>query len=190
MRISFQFAPDKATQAIAYILRALSGQEDKVKLMKLLYIADRDNFILHGAPITGDDQYAMPHGPVPSGTLNLINGEYPDFAEPIYDYIGLNDYRVCLKQDPGEPLLRHAEIQTLDRVIAQHGDKHTWSLVGETHEYPEYKEHYRANTSRLIPYESILKHYNKDAVLHNRPVISRNIARQMRCPFTKSEPDL
>ncbi|MCK4275964.1 MAG: SocA family protein, partial [Phycisphaerae bacterium] len=61
--IQFKWRPDKAIQATAYLVGKL-GKVDKIKLIKLLYIADRDHFLQHGAPITGDDQYALNKGPV------------------------------------------------------------------------------------------------------------------------------
>ncbi len=74
MRIAFHFNPDKAVQAIGYILSALGGTMEKVKLTKLLYLADRQFFIERGVSITGDRLVAMPYGPVPSGCLDLLSG--------------------------------------------------------------------------------------------------------------------
>ena len=65
MAIHFQFDPAKAMQMIGYVV-ARVGPVDKVALTKQLYIAERDHFIKHGYPITGDRLYAMPRGPVPS----------------------------------------------------------------------------------------------------------------------------
>ena len=72
--IHFQFDLDKAIEAIACVVRRL-GPIDKLRLMKLLYIADRDSFLPNARPITGDELYALPWGPVPSGCLDAVNGE-------------------------------------------------------------------------------------------------------------------
>jgi len=45
-----------------------------LKLMKLLYLADRESMRRNGRPISGDRYVSMDHGPVLSQTLNLING--------------------------------------------------------------------------------------------------------------------
>lgn len=191
MRIRYQFDPDKATQAVAFVLRELGGVVDKAKLTKLLYIADRDHFLAEGAPISGDFQCAMPHGPVPSQTLNLINGEYPESTEPIYAYIGLNDYRVELRKDPGMPRLLPSELDVLRLVLKAHGNKHTWALVDETHTFPEYQECAVPETSRPIPYEVILKHHaDGRGYIYDRAVITEKIARHICCPFGESETGL
>lgn len=46
-----------------------------LKLMKLLYLADRESLRLHGLSMTGDCLVSMPHGPVLSMTLNLMDGD-------------------------------------------------------------------------------------------------------------------
>ena len=74
MKIQYQFDADKAVAAMVAILRH-TGTIDKLKLIKLLYLADRDCFLEYGHPITGDRPVAMPHGPVPSGCLHVLNGD-------------------------------------------------------------------------------------------------------------------
>ena len=46
-----------------------------LKLMKLLYLADREAVRNFGLPISGDKMVSMPHGPVLSMTLNLMDGD-------------------------------------------------------------------------------------------------------------------
>lgn len=177
---------------MGYFLRALNARTDKAKLMKLMYIADRDHFILHSAPITGDVLCAMPKGPVPSKSLDLLNGEYlTDWDSATMAHLGLEDYTVLLKDDPGVSRLSETEIAVLDKVIKDHGHKRTWALVEETHNYPEYKAVYVERSSRPIPYELILRFYRQqDSFRLNRAVISEAIQRRMLCPFPTDDSDL
>lgn len=71
------FNEKKAAQSAAYFL--LSAQEAMpiVKLMKLLYLAERRSYEKYGQPIVGDRLVSMPHGPVLSQTLNHLNGLMP-----------------------------------------------------------------------------------------------------------------
>lgn len=191
MQIRYQFHPEKTTQAVAHLLRSLGGETDKVKLMKLIYIADRTNFLRRGAPLTGDRQVAMPFGPVPSATLNLVNGDDWCGREEEHCFFTIRDNKVCLRVDPGIGLLDPDEVGVLDDVIAEHGNKHTWALVEETHGFPEYKDAYVAGSSRLIPYELILKHHAGEAGYRkDRAVINRDMVRHLSCPFSESETDL
>jgi uncharacterized phage-associated protein len=185
VRIRFQFDRQKAIQALVYLLRGLGGSADKAKLMKLLYIADRDSFLQHGCPITGDDQYAMPYGPVPSAALDLLYGEYED-SDQMYRYLGVVNSRVAIGADPGDDRLSPEDKQVLDRVLDQYGGMRTWDLVRRTHEFPEYKECYSEGSSRRIPYETMLRVYETgdgSRFRLGRPVVPEATMRRMECPF-------
>jgi uncharacterized phage-associated protein len=184
MRITFKFDPEKTLQVIAYLLRRSNSGLDKAKLMKLVYLADRATFIARGVPITGDRQYAMKLGPVPSNTLNLIDGELHPINERVYENIQLNNVRVTLSHDPGDNLLSAEEKAALDDVWRKHGHKPTIPLCRETHALPEYKETYVEDTSTLIPYETIARHSGNPARFRRgRPVISPETAAKMSPPF-------
>src|SRR5258706_9893863 len=104
MRIVFQFDLTKALQAIAYLVSHL-GEVEKVKLLKLLYIADREHFLRHGYPITGDRPYAMPWGPVPSACLDALNGQSWPHSDDAFEYIQVINNMVTVKVSPGEDRL-------------------------------------------------------------------------------------
>ena len=177
---------------MAYLLEALGAGVDKLKLMKLLYISDREHFLRSGRPITGDSQYAMPFGPVPSNSLNLLNG---DFDLDPFAHFHLEDRKVSMHTPTGYTRLEDSDRQILDEVIQEHGAKHTFTLKRETHEFPEYKEAYPHGswTSSVITYEVILKHHHRgdeSKFRHGRPVISDEMASHMICPFPSSDADL
>lgn len=71
------FNERKAAQAAAYFLFRSGGQLEILKLMKLLYLAERRSFEKFGQPMIGDRLVSMPHGPVLSRTYNHMNGELP-----------------------------------------------------------------------------------------------------------------
>ena len=73
MRLPFN--EKKATQAAAYLLRLRGGRMSYMKLIKLLYLADRISLNRRGRPITTDRYVSMDRGPVLSRTLNLITEE-------------------------------------------------------------------------------------------------------------------
>jgi uncharacterized phage-associated protein len=183
MQLRFRFNLDRTVQAIAYILDHV-GTTDKVKLTKLLYLADRSHFITNGYPITGDDQYAMKKGPVPSNTLDALDGDYAGAEEKLFPFIHADDFRISLKQSPGTSLLSQAERETLDAIIREHGQKDKWELVNETHLLPEYVQTYVEGTSTRIPYERIASvSGNASRFRHNRTVISYEATAHLDCPF-------
>jgi len=70
-----------------------------LKLIKLLYIIDREALLRWGRPLTGDRYVSMDHGPVLSQTLNLITeeprpDEHNDLAET---HLPAGELRVRLK---------------------------------------------------------------------------------------------
>ena len=187
--IRFHFDLDKAVGAMAYIIKT-RGPTDKAKLMKLLYLADRASFLERGHPITGDTQYAMKHGPVPSGCLDAIDGNVCD-SGAVFQYLHVNNTRVELRAGaPPLPPIGVEEAAIIDRVLAEHGHKDTWVLVRETHKYPEYLAANVPDTSNPIPYELILEHYGNETQFRNgRPVISAAMASKMQCPFPRPGAD-
>ena len=68
------FQEPKAAQAAAFMLYKANGKLEVLKLMKLMYLAERESFARFGEGLTGDALVSMPYGPVLSMTLDFING--------------------------------------------------------------------------------------------------------------------
>lgn len=64
----------RAAQMAAYFIGQAGGRLSVLKLMKLMYIADRISLQKHGHPITFDHMVSMEHGPVLSSVYNLTQG--------------------------------------------------------------------------------------------------------------------
>lgn len=69
------FRSQKAAQCAAYFAAREGASIDKLKLIKLLYLAEREFISRHEMPMLFDEYYSLPHGPICSSTLNGINGE-------------------------------------------------------------------------------------------------------------------
>jgi uncharacterized phage-associated protein len=74
MKEVFVFNEQKTAQIAAWFLAQERGTMPHLKLMKLMYLAERESMEKHGFPMTGDRFVSMEHGPVLSRTLNHING--------------------------------------------------------------------------------------------------------------------
>src|SRR5207249_3792384 len=78
MSARIRFNERKATQAAAHLLRLRGGSMSYLKLIKLLYLADREALLRWGRPISTDCYMAMDRGPVLSRVLDLAtDGEDP-----------------------------------------------------------------------------------------------------------------
>jgi uncharacterized phage-associated protein len=62
--MNFRFHFDRTLQASAYLLHLRKGRMSQLRLLKLLYIADREWLAESGYPITGDHARALKNGPV------------------------------------------------------------------------------------------------------------------------------
>ena len=67
------FNEQKTAQMAVYFLQQQDGKMNKLKLMKLLYLAERESLKRYGRPMTNDRVVSMDHGLVLSKTLDLAN---------------------------------------------------------------------------------------------------------------------
>ncbi len=152
-----RFNERKATQAAAHLLKLRGAPMSYMKLIKLLYLADRSALLQWGRPITTDTYVSMDRGPVLSHVLDLATDEdLPGHASIWTRHITEPEhYSVRLRDDPGEDELSTAETGLLDEVFRQHGTKTRWELVEFTHTLPEWKN--PEGGSIPIRYRDILK---------------------------------
>ncbi len=137
--MEFVFDEQKAAQAAAYLLRRHGEPMPYVKLIKLLYLADRRSLVETGYPITGDRLVSMPKGPVLSRILDLITWESRDEASPWRRHISLPSNYVVMAIGPhDEGRLSDYDREVLDAVFVEFGQMDKWDLVDLTHDLPEW----------------------------------------------------
>ena len=114
------FNETKATQAAARLLFLRGGTMSYVKLIKLLYLADREALIRWGRPITTDCYVSLDNGPVVSRIYDLIRDEPQPNSFLIWRKF-ISDpesYEVHVLDDPGSGELSGAEQEVIDQVFA------------------------------------------------------------------------
>lgn len=154
----FHFNLSKAIQAVALLIRQPGVDHDRyLKIVKLLYIAERESILETGRPITGDKTVAMPLGTAVSHVVHLIRGEdtRPEWSSTFKTTH--SDYRLQALRDPGTELLCQYEVEKLTAVAARHKDDSRWALKDITHELPEYKKNDPGRSSKVIPLADILE---------------------------------
>lgn len=175
----FHFGARKMVEAAAVLLRLEDNSMSYLRLLKLLYIADRESLKETGRPIVGSRPVAMDHGPLHSEVYDLMKGNHID--EPLWSrFIRKNRYHVELRDDPGVLALSRYEIDKLNEVSERYSNVDDWKLSALTHEFAEYKRNYRKNTSSDIPFEDLIeavgRSNDQDAILNaakERAVIDR-----------------
>lgn len=151
------FCAIKIAQAAAVLLKAEpTNRMGRLRLLKLLYIADREALAERARPITGDKSVAMDHGPVLSQTYDLIKGT--DYASTEWaKYLRTEGRDVHLIEDPGVGKLTRYEISKLQHVSARFIDSDDWTVAEITHEFPEWvKNRPEKGSSRPIPLDDLL----------------------------------
>ncbi|HVC95569.1 MAG TPA: Panacea domain-containing protein [Pirellulales bacterium] len=153
----FHFGVEKTIQAAAVLLRSEPNQRmEYLRLLKLLYIADRESLAEVRRPIIGGRPVAMDHGPLHSEVLDLVKGAHP--AEPLWSkHIRKDGYRVELRDDPGVMELSKCEVDKLTEVAERYASLGVWELVELTQEFPEWRECYAKGTSTTIPMTAIIE---------------------------------
>lgn len=137
----FMFDDLKAAQAAGYLLQRSGGSMPYIKLMKLLYLADRQSLVDTGAPVTGAYMVSMEYGPVLSEVLNLMTFGDHDSAWKQYVSAPYGDYMVSATRD-GLPVDALSEYETdlLERLVERYRAMDRWKLVRLTHELPEWTD--------------------------------------------------
>ncbi len=137
-----RFREAKATQAAGLLLSLRGGQMSYMKLIKLLYLADREALLRWGRPITFDAYVSMDRGPVLSSVLDLITGGGAPGEETLWEScISPPDrYDVSLVEDCGTDRLSDAEREILEETFDRFGRKSRWELVDYVHSLPEWTD--------------------------------------------------
>lgn len=143
-RLHFDFDYRKATQALNYFARQEGGKINKMKVLKLLYFADRYHIRKYGRLVTNDNYLAMQHGPVPSTSKDIAEAN---------DYLSdeIRDYSIQFIEPVGNLSLRST--RSVDRSVLSDSDMEAlcfaWDSFGHydqfelrdlTHDYPEWLE--------------------------------------------------
>lgn len=150
------FRSRKAAQICARFAVLNGGIIEKLKLIKLIYLSERQFLGEHLHPMLFDELFSLPHGPICSSTLNGIDGAIHGHIWD--DFVARNGNEiVALKK-----FVRHdfdeisdAEMDTLDSVWKKFGYMSASQLRNYSHEHcPEYTE----TTGRLpIAYRELLE---------------------------------
>lgn len=139
----------KAVQSANYIIEKTGEPLDKMKVIKLLWIADRYHLRKYARLVTGDDYFAMVNGPVASQTLNLLNKDTGHIGTRELSYS--NTYlsspvknKISTKSPTDKRFLSESDLEALNFAIDKFSSFSTTKLRDLSHKYPEYKKFEKA----------------------------------------------
>ena len=144
LSMNLRFKHERATQAAAWLLQRRGGRMSYMKLLKLMYLADRQALLSFGRPITYDRYVSMTHGPVLSQTYNqMVAEESPDETPSYWRSLisGPENYEVSLRvANPPHDQLSPAQERVLDDVFREYGTLTRWQIVALVHTLPEWRD--------------------------------------------------
>ncbi|WP_077529483.1 Panacea domain-containing protein [Vreelandella utahensis] len=160
------FDERKAAQVAAYLLQKRGGTMSHLKLMKLLYLCEREAMDRYERPITYDHFVSMPHGPVLSQTYEYMSGQTRSDEQQGWEswIADIQDHRVKLRKKVSRDdlgLVSDAEISVLDDVYEKFGRWNRWELRDYTHyQCQEWQDPH--GSSQPIPYKRVLEALGRD----------------------------
>ena len=153
--IQFTYNPKKATQAASYLLGRSGRRMNYTKLIKILYLADREALRRFDQPITTDAPFSMDNGPILSHIYNHIKVK-EERGPYWHNLIDRKGYDVALKKRAPIGELSPCELEIIDEIFQQFGHMEVWDLVAYCHKnLPEWTD--PEGSSIPISFEKILK---------------------------------
>jgi uncharacterized phage-associated protein len=158
------FNARKAAQVVAFFARESGGRINVLKLIKLVYLADRESMRNFDRPILFDQIVSMDHGPVNSATYDLVNGA-SDVSSDWDSFVGPragHDVTLARENIANEDLdeLSRRDLKVLEAVWRRFKDYGKYQIRDWTHENcPEWEN--PQGSSAPIPYDRIFKFLGK-----------------------------
>lgn len=157
------FNERKAAQVAAWFLRQNKGCMPHLKLIKLIYLAEREAINRHGFTMTGDEFVAMKHGPVPTWTLDYVNGLEESGPDGWDSWISdKENHEVALRDRAGKSdaldELSRADEAVLDEIWRRFGAMGKYQIRDYTHDSrncPEWID--PEGSSKPIPMQRIFE---------------------------------
>lgn len=134
----------KSVQALVFFANQSGGLLNKMKGIKLVWLADRYHLRQYGRTITGDVYFALPYGPIPSTTRDLleqttfsdIEREYAQqYIEPLEDY----DFKVV--REISTKVFSETDLNVLYLIQKHYGHLNHFQLSDLSHSYPEWAKY-------------------------------------------------
>jgi uncharacterized phage-associated protein len=128
------FREDVVTQAAGVLIRREGGKMNYMKLLKLLYLADRKSLIEATKTISGDMLVAMDNGPLLSTTYDLIKKSDEGEREGYWcSHLHTDGYIVEISNDIEVEDLSGADERRLNEIYDEFGCMTEFELVEWTH---------------------------------------------------------
>jgi uncharacterized phage-associated protein len=178
---------NKTLQAACVILRDKTQCEPigRKRLLKLLYIADREALLEKGRTITGDKYVAMDHGPVLSELYDIMKDADGANSDKWRRFVSGSKYHLEQIADPGVGYLSKYDVRKLNDVLERFADKDVEEISRMTHEFEEYEKNKPSKgSSNSIPLLDIMQglHMTDEEIKHVQELTEERVALRRSFP--------
>ncbi len=163
----FDFDFEKFIASVHYLAEQKIPGLDKYKICKLFFFADKYHLVRYGRPIIGDRYCPLPHGPIPSRSLEFLNefiascsSDAEDHSDEVrkmskvldlekkgYLYPRFVSKRKMAKDELDA--LSKSDREALNHVVKEFGDKGFYELKSLTHAVYAYRKAVEENLGDL-----------------------------------------
>lgn len=153
------YSSDKILQEIIYLLSLNNNRMNLLKLMKELYLIDRASIDERDTSVSGDVFYSMPHGPVLSQTLNMLNDLANNNWGRCLKKIRAQYYDIILTQSISLDRLSLKDKEYIQLISQKFKDYTPKQLEEYTHTLPEWED--PKGSSLKIRYRDVMSALGK-----------------------------
>ncbi|MGB7338928.1 MAG: Panacea domain-containing protein [Phototrophicaceae bacterium] len=153
--LTFEFDLQKALEAIIYLANKTQEQPTFMRVVKLMYLADKTSLEQYGRFISGDTYYAMKDGPVPTHTYDILKDT--ESNDKGFEVIHRNYPTIKVHRDANLDYLSESDTICLDKTLAAFDHHPTWRLREISHDeaWEATWEEAQGNNSVIIPIQRI-----------------------------------
>lgn len=171
----------KVVQTLGFLLNLDENRKmNRVKLIKLLWAADRFHLRKYGRTVSRTDYVAMTHGPVSSLALDIarVTRDFAlsdDAIKYIEHYFTATERETVMSLSPGEGHLSRTDKDALQWAWDTFSASETFELADTvSHAYPEWSQHRRffeasKSGSRPIDVKTFLENPEDDQYFNTNP---------------------
>lgn len=143
----------KAIQALSYFAQQNGGSLNKMKAIKLIWLSDRFHLRQYGRTITGDVYFALPYGPIPSTTRDILESNtvlssielsYSEEFLAIYD-----KYNFSAIKETYTKVFSQTDLEAINEVLKKYNQFDAFELSDLSHQFPEWKKYESALEKRI-----------------------------------------
>lgn len=135
----------KSVQALNYLALKSGGSLNKMKAIKMIWLADRLHLRKYGRTITGDVYFALPYGPIPSTTRDILeDNSLVSDTELSYsnEYLSkFSKYDYSSKKAANEKVFSKTDLDAIENVFTKYNHLNEFELSDLSHLFPEWKKY-------------------------------------------------